>query len=353
MNEQDLERLCETLKENISNSSNIFLIGHNDPDLDSISSCMALQKLATALGKNAYIIVDNQNGKIESGVKEILAKESEKYNIITPEEFIELKDENSLLIMTDVNKKNMISITEHIDDFKSIIIIDHHDINEEETVMDAEIFISTKSSSACEIAARVLEQNEIQYDENMANYLLAGMTLDTRKFERNVGRYTFETLKKIKDAGATHEAVEHFFQEDELTESKIKNLMVNGAIFLSYGNGVEPNYVTFVLNRQKPKTIYAREDLAKTADRMLDQKGVTASFVLGYVDDEKISISARGKPEIHVGNIMSNMQGGGNAQSGGSQIQSDDIISTEEQLRKMISEKFIDFHEDVYNHQIS
>ena len=48
---QLLERLLKT-------SSKVFIVGHKEPDYDSIGSSIGLQALCKALGKEAYIVLD-------------------------------------------------------------------------------------------------------------------------------------------------------------------------------------------------------------------------------------------------------------------------------------------------------
>ena len=45
------------LESEIKKSSNVFIIGHNGPDFDSIGACIGLATLVEHFRKDAYIIV--------------------------------------------------------------------------------------------------------------------------------------------------------------------------------------------------------------------------------------------------------------------------------------------------------
>jgi c-di-AMP phosphodiesterase-like protein len=62
-----------------------------------------------------------------------------------------------------------------------------------------------------------------------------------------------------------------------------------------------------------------------------------ATFAIGYVKEGLVSISARSKSDINVGNIMSELGGGGNGISAACKIETDDILAVEEQLKEIVS----------------
>ena len=114
--------------------------------------------------------------------KKILDENQGRYSIISQPEFLQLVDDKSLLIVTDTNKRSMISVGEDLDKVGSIIVIDHH--TEDETTIPTENkFNSQEVSSASEIVTRILCGSKTPFDQNVANYLLAGISLDTKRFK--------------------------------------------------------------------------------------------------------------------------------------------------------------------------
>ncbi len=336
MSSHDLKELKSIIESEISKSSIVFITGHTSPDFDSIGACIGLQVLTDALGKKSYIIVDDEESKIEPGVKKIIDENREKFHIITNKEFKELYNPKATLIVADVNKDYMISVKDYLDAFRRIIVIDHH-AEDENTIQTPYRFINLETSSACELVARLLTSFHIKYSANVANYLLAGISLDTKRFKHNTTSKTHDVAEKLIDNGADIDYVNNLFLEEFESYCRISNLIINGTIIKKYSESLAPIQVSFTLNRNNPRQIYLKEDYAKAADRMMKFKGLDAAFALGFVDEDTIHISARGGKKVNVGKIMQEMQGGGNAQSAGGRIKSQDIFAVEQELMDKVS----------------
>lgn len=326
-----------SLEDEIKKSSRVFIIGHNNPDLDSIGSAIGIQHLVTSYGKKAYIVVDDDETKIESGTKRIIDENRKKYKIINKNMFKKLMDEEDspLLIMTDVNKKDMISLGDSLDSFKRIFIIDHHSTNEQ-TVSTRYMYINEDESSASEIVSKILLTKKIKLTPEVANALLTGISLDTKRFKQNTTPATHDVAEKLIDKGADIEYVNNLFLQDFETHCRIQNLIINGTIIKRLSESLlSPIQASFTFNRNNPLEEHVPEDYAKAADQMLKFAGVDASFVLGYVSPGVIHVSARGNKKVNVGKIMDEIGGGGNAQSAGARIETDDI----QKLEDLILEK--------------
>ena len=211
--------LKNKLDELVNKSEIIFIVGHNDPDFDAIGSAIGLQRLCTYLGKKSYIIIDDND--INPGVKKIIGEVHNSYNIINKEKLSNLKKDNSLLIMTDVNKDYLIPLKEEIDDFNNILIIDHHK-EDKNTVNTENKYIKINKSSASEIVSSIYSfyPDKIM-DSKTANYLLSGIVLDTNRFRKNTTEKTLNIAKKLVRKGAKLEFVEELFLEEYEDDKKI------------------------------------------------------------------------------------------------------------------------------------
>lgn len=334
-----MSEICKDLKPEllrmISTSSKIFIIGHNEPDFDSIASSIGMQVLCDSLGRESYVIVNDEAISIEPGVKRIIDVNKGKYNIINLQQFLDLSknDKDISLIVVDANKKYQLSVSPYLDNFKNIIIIDHH--NPDQYTIDYTAgYINPKSSSASELVARLLNSCKVRYQADLANYLLAGIELDTNRYKKNTSSTTHDTAEKLIIKGANTDFVNDLFLTEFETDRRINNLVYNGTLFVHY----QHYQVSYTLNRDKPETIYRKEDLAKAADK--SQKYQTdASFALGFIKDGLISISARSKGYIDVGDIMEEFTGGGNTRSAACKVLSNDINSVEEKLKSIVEQK--------------
>ena len=338
-NELSFKEMTTSLEDEIKRSSKVFIVGHNNPDLDSIGSAIGLQHYATSCGKKAYIIVDDDQSKIESGAKKVIDDNWMEYRIIDKKTFQKLLDKNSLLIMTDVNKSSMISVGDCLDVFKSIFIIDHHSTNEN-TVQAKHIYISEKDSSSSEIVSKLLFSKKIKLEKEVATALLAGISLDTKRFSQKTSSSTFNVAEKLcsDDADADTEYVNKLFLQDIDTRHRIDELFINGTVIyrLTDPSSLSPINVSFTLNRNNPLREYAKEDYAKLADEMLDVAGIDASFVLGYVESGLVKISARGNKLVDVSKVMNAMNGGGKPHSAAATINSDNIFDVEKKLLEKV-----------------
>ena len=327
----NIKKLNEDFKEDIENSSKVFLIGHNEPDFDSIGSCMGLATVVSFFGKEAYIIVNDNPIKLEPGVKKIIDENIDSFNFINNEKFIELADSNSLVIISDTNKDYLVSIANYLHLVKSPIIIDHHEEDSHTIVTDKKI-IMTDLSSASELVTLILNYYKVKYSSDVANYLLAGISLDTKRFKQNTSSQTHDVAEKLMDHGADIDYVNTLFLEDMDAYLRINSLILNGTLIKKYTESISPIQISFTLNRNNPRELYFKEDCAKAADRMLKFSGIDASFALGYVDDDYVHISARGGKRVNVGKVMETINGGGTPQSAGGRVKTDDILKLEKDL---------------------
>ena len=333
---ESIKELKTRLEEAIQNSSKVFIIGHNSPDFDVIGSAIGLYIYAESLGKKPYIILEDDESKIESGTKKIIDSNRKKYRFVKKKDFLKKTDKKSLLIVTDVNKAPMIAVEDSLKKVGRIMVIDHHS-KDDTTIPTEDCFISQEASSACEIVASVLTLSKTPYDKDVANYLLAGISLDTKSFQKNTTDKTHDVAEKLIRNGADIDYVNNLFLEEFESYCRISNLIVNGTIIKKYSESLlDPIQVSFTLNRNHPEQIYMKEDYAKAADRMMEFNGIAAAFTLGFVEPGIVHISARSNKRVNVGKIMQEMGGGGNAQAGGGRIEADNIFIVEDDLMQKV-----------------
>lgn len=361
MDNERIKELSERLEENIDGASKVFIVGHNNPDYDAIGSALGIATIVKFLGKDAYIIINDGLSKLDLGVQNILAANSSYYNIITLEDFRKLVDDDSMLITTDVNKKYMVSVRDDLESFKKVMIIDHH--LDDEFTIDADYkYIDVAASSASEIVTRVLKKMNIDYSLKLANALLAGIILDTKRFQKNTSLSTFQATEELCQRGADYEAVNRLFVSDFKEATEI-NFLISGNEELSntrivaYPQLLGAPTVSFTVNRNKPSTMYNQVTLAKAADQMLNYN-VDASFVLGYVSPDDVGISARSRGDFNVGEVLAKLQyldlpqvellafnpseivksGGGNKQNAGGRVTTTDIFKLEREIQRQVEE---------------
>lgn len=79
------------LDEKVNNNSQVFIVPHLGVDFDAIASCLAMDLIIKKIGKNSYIIIEEDSLKLEPGVKVIINELKKSVNIINMENIDKLR----------------------------------------------------------------------------------------------------------------------------------------------------------------------------------------------------------------------------------------------------------------------
>lgn len=320
----------EALDNVLLNNDTVFIVPHNspEPDFDALGAALGIGLICRKNKKKCYIIVDvdlNKFGVEERKVVEYLARE---FNVISSKLASELITDKSLMVAVDVSKEMLLSddAKKLLPKFNDIFILDHHTIDER-TISSIYSFIDDSLSSTCEEITRLLCAYGIKYTPEEANYLTAGIFLDTKGFSKNSTGETFDIVTKLVKKGASITEVNNMFSAD-YEEDKKMHRIINNVVF--------PTQVYAIAVDEDTTKIYNAVDIAKAADYLLKYK-IYASFALGYIDEETIAISARSKGEIDVSTIMKVFGGGGNMYSAAARIKGESIESVISKLEILLN----------------
>lgn len=324
----NIREFKDKLEEKIKSSEQVFIVPHVGADLDAIASSIAMSYIVKKFNKPAYIILDEDPMKIEPGVKMIIDEARNNISLVTLDKYRKISGDNDLLVACDVNKTYLVCCKNELGNFKEKVIIDHH--NEDANTIDTDIkLIQPEKSSTSEMLTELLALFQIKADKFLANYLLAGIYLDTNKFTKNAGPNTMRVVARLTNRGADICRVNKFFEEDFYSDRRVQDL-ISRSDFYTY---------TIALCVGDKNERFLKEELAKAADYLLRYK-VDASFAVGYVDDDTISISARSKGEVNVGEIMGELEGGGNMFSAATRLQGSELEETVKSLKKIYKPPF-------------
>ena len=98
-----MENLFKKLNEIIEYYDNFIVVGHKDPDLDSLGSGLGLCEIIETFGKKAYIFLNDKNLKqYNTNIKQAFEK-MEKDIICVDEKTYKKVSPNTLVILTDVH----------------------------------------------------------------------------------------------------------------------------------------------------------------------------------------------------------------------------------------------------------
>lgn len=313
------------IKQLIKKSSNVFIMGHKNLDLDAIGSSLGMYKIATYYNKKAYIIVDELEH--ESGVKKII-DELDSNIIIKSTDVNNYFKSNSLLIICDTNKVHLLQNEKIINDFNNIIVIDHHE-ETDQSIVGTLNYIDSNKSSASEMVTDILLKLKIEIESKYATYILAGIILDTNNFTLRTDANTYYSSYYLTYLGAIPKKVQYYLKED-LKDYIIRHKVIVNAKVLDN---------KYIISKADNNKKYKREDLAKMADILLNFNNVKASFIIGNRIDEGVSISARSDGSIDVGLILERLGGGGNKNNAACHLLNTNIEDLYLELIKLLKEE--------------
>ena len=131
---------------------------------------------------------------------------------VTSQEALKLVDDNTMVVVVDVNKPPITECEELLDMVKTIAVLDHH--RQGSTVIENAVlsYIEPYASSTCEMVAEVLQyiSDDIKLDPIEANCIYAGIMIDTNNFTNRTGVRTFEPRIPEKEWSRYHPCTQDF-----------------------------------------------------------------------------------------------------------------------------------------------
>lgn len=326
--------LAHALLDVIKNSSNIFIMGHVNPDIDCLGAAIGLNSVIRSLGKDAFIVLDEVNSGIESIYEQYVSFEENESVIIKSSQCFSMADENSLLIVVDTNNRNYLLNSNVLDIIKKVVIIDHHRRSKNGIEEPLLHYIETYASSTSELVTEMIQYMKESHKLSIieAEALLAGITIDTKNFCFKTGVRTFEAAAFLRSQGADTIEVKKLFANDlERVIARaeiIKSAEVENSVAIATcPNKIEDNVLT-----------------AQAADELLNITGIQASFVLVKIGDDVV-ISGRSLGEINVQLILEELGGGGHLTMAGARVENGDLNDVVIQLKEAV-DKYLREGED-------
>lgn len=319
------------LKEIISTKDKVFVMGHTNADVDSFGSAVGIYRIAKTLGRNAYIVLNRSNNVIKPWVDAFKGRlDSDEHVIIDSEEALEMVDNNTVLVIVDVNKPSYTECPDLLKYCRSIVVLDHHRAGEE-TVENATLsYVEPYASSACEMVAEILQYigDGVKVRGVEADCIYGGIVVDTNNFVSKAGVRTFEAAAFLRRCGADVTRVRKMFREDANDYRAKADAVGQAAIYMDeYAISVcYPEHTT------SPTVV-----CAQAANELLNINGIKASFVLMHYN-QQIYISARSIDEVNVQIVMEKLGGGGHLSVAGAQLKDTSLEAAQQLLRETLRE---------------
>lgn len=319
---------AHALKELIEGKERVVVMGHSIGDVDSFGASIGIYRIAKTLNRKANVVLNEVNQSVKPIRDRFYTKEYEGDMIVTGDEAKELVDENTVLVIVDVNRASYTECPELIEQAQSVVVIDHHRQAGDAINKAVLFYIEPYASSASEMVAEISQYigNGLKLKSAEAEAMYAGIMIDTNYFSNKTGVRTFEAMAYLRRNGADAVRIRKAFRED-IDEYKIRAAAIQDtelykdafAIAESKSEGIES------------PTVFA----SKIANSLLDINGVKASFVLTKYRG-KVYISARSIDEVNVQIMMEQFGGGGHINMAGAQLENVEVEAVKDMVREEI-----------------
>ena len=311
-----------SLLELIGQSSQVFIMGHKNADLDAVGAAIGVSCLCRKKDKPFHIVLDmemNVAGKLIEQAQEVAEY---KNAFISGQEALLRCDNRSVLIVVDTNRPDQVENKHLLEAITSVCVIDHPrraaDYITPVVVNLHEPYASSASELVTELLQYAVEKKDILPIE--AKALMAGIFLDTKSFNVRTGERTFEAAAYLRQIGADTVEVKKLLQND-FQDTMAKYQIIKSARLY------RAEIAIAALNAGTSRAL-----AAQAADELLNISGISASFVL-YPSEENVIISARSIGEANVQVILEPLGGGGNTATAGAQIPN---ITVKEALDRLV-----------------
>ncbi|WP_332286317.1 DHH family phosphoesterase [Bacillus velezensis] len=328
--------ISHALKEIVSESSNVIIMGHKFPDMDAVGAAIGILKVAQANGKDGYIVIDpNQIGSSVQRLIEEIKKYAELWSrFITPEEAMEISNDDTLLVVVDTHKPSLVMEERLVNKIEHIVVIDHHRRGEEFIKDPLLVYMEPYASSTAELVTELLEYQPKRLKINMieATALLAGIIVDTKSFSLRTGSRTFDAASYLRAKGADTVLVQKVLKESVGSYIKRAKLIQHTSLY--------KEHIAIASLPENEEEYFDQVLIAQAADSLLSMSEVEASFAVARRDEHTVCISARSLGEVNVQIIMEALDGGGHLTNAATQLSGISVSEALVRLKEAIDEYF-------------
>lgn len=304
---------AHALKELVEAKDKVVIMGHAIGDVDSFGAAVGIYRIAKTLNKKAHIVINEVTTSVRPLMTRFLHNpDYEEDLFLKSDGAMSVVDNNTLLVIVDVNRPNYTECKELLSLTKTIVILDHHRQSGEAIENAVLSYIEPYASSSCEMVAEVLQYigEGLRLRQVEADAMYAGVMIDTNNFLTKTGVRTFEAAAFLRRSGADATRIRKMFRSD-INEFRTKADAISATeVYLDH-------YAISICSSEgiNSPTVLG----AQVANELLNINNVKASFVLTEFNN-KIYVSARSIDEVNVQVIMEKLGGGGHMSVAGAQF---------------------------------
>ncbi len=262
-----------------------YIIGHTNPDTDTICSAIVYQDFLNQKGVEAKAMA---LGHLNNETKFVF----EKFKVEEPEHTHELPHGSEIILLDHNEEKQSI---QNVNDLDIVEIIDHHKVKIE---TDKPISILVKPlGSSCSIIAEKYFENSVELSKTNAILLIAGIISDTLFFRSPTTTQTDKDLVEKLNEIAQIKDLEKFSLEMFNAKSDLGDMSIEDVVKLdykvfefggkSYGVGLmETTNKNYGLNR--------KDEIVSKMKEIKEKDNLTGIFfsIIDILNEESYTITA-------------------------------------------------------------
>lgn len=321
---------AKALRQLMENSSDVFVMGHKQPDMDCIGSALGIVRCAMHVGCKAHIVLDHVNSTIEQAIHTLQNNAIYTGTLVTPEQAHAMMRPSSVLVVVDTQRAQSTIDPALITKASKLVLIDHHRRSADYIDNATLNYLDARASSVSEMVSETLQyfDDTIRPTAFESSTLLAGITIDTKHFAFHVGARTFEAAAYLRHHGADISMVKLMFQDDRKTYADRVDTVKSASIL----------YPGIAISTCREEAENAPLIAAQAADALVGIRGIEAAFVLGREANGSVSVSGRSLGQINVQLILERIGGGGHLTMAGAQLVGKSLEECTELLKDTILE---------------
>ncbi len=176
---------AHALREIIESREHVIIMGHSISDVDSLGAAIGIYCAAKVLGKKAQIVLNEITSSLPPLVECFTEEKGYPADLfIKNEEALMLTNENTLVVVVDVNRPSYTECPELLKCTQTVCVFDHHRQTNEVIENPVLSYVEPYASSACEMIAEVLQyfSENIRLAPCEADCIYAGILIDTNNF---------------------------------------------------------------------------------------------------------------------------------------------------------------------------
>lgn len=317
----------------IKSSKNILILTHKNPDGDAVGSVLGLAQALNSLSKNAECFLKD----VVPDVFRFLP------NVAMIKNSTKLKNYD-LVILLDCalfSRTGLSSITDIIDSFDNLLIIDHHPKRAEEVgYLNSRVqIIDPSASSTAVLIYDLFKKFDLKITKDIAHCLLTGIFTDTGGFQHsNTDARTLKITAELMGKGPRVDKIaKNIFSSKSVPAIKLWGKALS-RIQRDENTGMAVSY----LNKKDLEECGAKqEDISGLISVINTVSDAKFSLLLTESDNNKIKGSLRSEEYrgIDVSRIAKSLGGGGHKLASGFEVEGKDVKGGIERIKEMILEE--------------